>query len=121
MFCSGYGITKVLEGLEPITEYSYRLCYITTDNKKSEFSQILSVKTTSKRSLADEFVMLTISLLFLIEEPITGEALHKAIILERTTDVEKILDSQDGKRVIEIPDKYGNFPLMVAVNRNNLE
>jgi hypothetical protein len=41
--------------------------------------------------------------------------------LDRYADVEKILQSADGKRVIEIPDKYGNFPLMVAANRNNLE
>ena len=54
---SGYGITKILDGLEPVTEYSYRLCFISMDNKKSEYSQILSVKTTSK-----EFSSLNINL-----------------------------------------------------------
>lgn len=47
--------------------------------------------------------------------------LHRFIITDRRADVERILDSPDGKRVIEIPDKFGNLPLMVAVNRNNLE
>jgi ankyrin repeat protein len=56
-----------------------------------------------------------------IEEPLTGEALHKAIVLDRKSDVEKILESEDGPRVVEIPDKFGNLPLMIAVNRNNLE
>lgn len=45
---SGYGITKVLDGLEPTTEYNYRLCYTTFDNQKSEYSPICTVKTTSK-------------------------------------------------------------------------
>jgi hypothetical protein len=45
----------------------------------------------------------------LIEEPITGEALHKAITLDRKSDIEKILDSPDGPRVLEIPDKFGNL------------
>ena len=58
---------------------------------------------------------------FPTEEPITGETLHKAIILDRRADVEKILETSEGKRVLEIPDKFGNLPLMIAVNRNNLE
>ena len=79
------------------------------------------------------------------EEPLTGDALHKAIILDRKAEVEKILDSPDGPRVLEvltllrriaqstpqeivvhlfylkIPDKFGNLPLMSAVSKNNLE
>ena len=51
----------------------------------------------------------------------TGDALHKAIGLDKKSEVEKILDSPDGPRVIEIPDKLSNLPLMIAVNRNNLE
>jgi hypothetical protein len=58
---------------------------------------------------------------FPTEEPITGETLHKAIILDRRADVEKILETSEGKRVLEIPDKFSNLPLMIAVNRNNLE
>lgn len=60
-------------------------------------------------------------LIFFKEEPLTGDALHKAILLDKKSDVEKILDSPDGPRVLEIPDKFGNLPLMIAVNRNNLE
>jgi hypothetical protein len=41
--------------------------------------------------------------------------------LDRRVEVEKILETPEGQRVVEIPDKYGNLPLMIAVNRNNLE
>ena len=47
--------------------------------------------------------------------------LHKAIILDRKSDVAQILESPEGSRIVEIPDKFGNLPLMIAVNRNNLE
>ena len=47
--------------------------------------------------------------------------LHKAIVLDRKNDVEQILNSPEGHRIVEIPDKFGNLPLMIAVNRNNLE
>ena len=47
--------------------------------------------------------------------------MHKAIQLDHKSDVEKILDSQEGARLLDIPDKFGNLPLMIAVNRNNLE
>lgn len=57
----------------------------------------------------------------MLEEPLNGDALHKAIVLDRKSDVEKILDSPDGPRLLEIPDKFGNLPLMIAANRNNLE
>lgn len=57
----------------------------------------------------------------ILEEPLNGDALHKAILLDRKADVEKILDTTDGPRLLEIPDKFGNLPLMIAVNRNNPE
>lgn len=47
-FFRGYGTSATLEGLEPSTEYSYRLCVIGPDNEKSEFSSACTVKTTSK-------------------------------------------------------------------------
>ena len=37
-----------LGNLEPVTEYSYRLCFVTQDNVKSEYSQPCNVKTTSE-------------------------------------------------------------------------
>jgi fibronectin type 3 and ankyrin repeat domains protein 1 len=98
---SGYGIVHVMESLEPNTEYRYRLCVINKTNERSEYSPICVVKTT--------------------KEPLTGEALQKAIILDRKDDVEKILDSPEGPKICEIPDKFGNLPLMIAANRNNLE
>lgn len=70
-------------------------------------------------------IYLSYSMIFIVfllkEEPLNGEALHKAIVLDRKGDVEKILDTADGPRLLEIPDKFGNLPLMIAVNRNNLE
>lgn len=44
---SGYAVTKVVEGLEPLTEYSFRISYTLPDNQKSEYSQICTVRTTS--------------------------------------------------------------------------
>jgi hypothetical protein len=41
--------------------------------------------------------------------------------MEKLKEVEEILDSPLGKRIIDIPDRFGNLPLMLAVNRNNLE
>lgn len=98
---AGYGIIKIAESLEPNSEYSYRLLFINKLNKKSEYSEEIKVKT--------------------IKEPITGEAFQKAIALDRKAEVETICDSDDGQRVIEIPDKFGNLPIMIAVNRNNLD
>ena len=44
---SGYSTTKVVESLEPTTEYSYRLCVLNNDNERSEYSAVQTVKTTS--------------------------------------------------------------------------
>lgn len=51
----------------------------------------------------------------------TGECLHKAILLNEIKDVETILDSPDALRVIELPDKIGNTPLMCAIIADNLD
>ena len=56
-----------------------------------------------------------------VEEPISGELLHKAILLDRQSEIEKILDSNESLRICEIPDKIGNLPLMIAVIKKNLE
>jgi hypothetical protein len=92
---------------------------MTSDNRKSEYCSMCTVKTTSKNT--SHFYLDFLKINLFIEEPITGEALHRAIVLDRKGDIEKILESPDGRRVLEIPDKYGNYPLMAAVNRNNLE
>jgi hypothetical protein len=52
---------------------------------------------------------------------LTGDNLHKAIQKENAAEVERILDSEEGPRVIEIPDKYDHSPLMIAVQRHSIE
>ncbi len=47
--------------------------------------------------------------------------MHKAIHGEKVREVEAILESEFGEKIIEIPDKYDHYPLMIAVVRNNLE
>lgn len=43
----GYGITKTIESLEPASDYNYRLCVINSDNERSEYSSVCTVKTLS--------------------------------------------------------------------------
>ena len=45
---SGYGTTMIVECLEPATEYNYRLCVVNPENERSDYSQAVVVKTTSK-------------------------------------------------------------------------
>jgi hypothetical protein len=96
------------------------LCVINSENERSEFSSVCTVKTTSNFLVLGFYLYIEFYII-IKEEPITGEALHKAITLDRKSDVEKILDSPDGQRVLEIPDKLGNLPLMICVNKNNIE
>jgi len=56
-----------------------------------------------------------------IDEPLTGEELHRAIATENLHELERILKSENGDKIMEIPDKFGNPPIMIAVNRNNVE
>ena len=44
---SGFGITKYIDTYEPNTDYNFRLCVINPKNVKSEFCDIVSVKTLS--------------------------------------------------------------------------
>lgn len=98
---TGYGICTTITGLEPQTEYSYRLCFNSPENVRSEYSQPVKVKTT--------------------KEPINGEAFHKAIFLDNKKEIETMLDSHNGEKLFSIPDRLGNLPLMIAVIRNNIE
>lgn len=50
-----------------------------------------------------------------------GDILHKAIQKERVREVEEILESEQAARILEIPDKFDHFPLMIAVLKSNLE
>ena len=58
---------------------------------------------------------------FLItEEPMTGEHLHKAVsLLEDVQRTEDILENND--IWVDVPDKMGASPLMVASQRGNEE
>jgi hypothetical protein len=47
---SGYATSKHMESLEPTTEYCYRLCVINAGNERSDYCDIISVKTTSGTS-----------------------------------------------------------------------
>ena len=44
---SGYSTIKVVESLQPTTEYSYRLAVLNNENERSEYSVVCTVKTTS--------------------------------------------------------------------------
>jgi hypothetical protein len=55
------------------------------------------------------------------EEPLNGEMFHRAIMLSRQDELNKMLESPNGCRFLEIPDKLGNLPLMIAIIRNNIE
>lgn len=47
--------------------------------------------------------------------------MHNAIANENIGEVSRILDSENGDRIMNIPDKFGNSPMITAVNRNNVE
>jgi ankyrin repeat protein len=98
---SGLGVIKVVEGQKPQTEYSFRLMVIGPDNEKSEYSPSITVRTT--------------------REPMNGEAFQKAVLLDKRAEVEQMLATPSGQRLLEIPDKMGNLPLQLAIIKNNQE
>ena len=51
----------------------------------------------------------------------TGELFHKLIILDRKGEIEKKLEAPGGERFLDIPDKFGNLPLVIAIIKNNVE
>ncbi|XP_071494843.1 fibronectin type 3 and ankyrin repeat domains 1 protein-like [Diadema setosum] len=92
---TGYGTNHVFDGLEPSSQYKYRL-KVMNNNGNSEFSPAVTVTTT--------------------KEPQTGEQLHKAITL--TQDIQKVREILDsGEVLIDVPDKFGYTPLMAAAQR----
>lgn len=98
---SGFGTCVSLEGLQPFSEHTFRLCILGDANEKSEYSAACVVRTT--------------------KEPLNGEAFQKAIILDQKSNLEKMLVSNNGPKFLEIPDKFGNMPLMIAIIRNNYD
>ncbi|XP_078667893.1 fibronectin type 3 and ankyrin repeat domains 1 protein-like isoform X1 [Branchiostoma floridae x Branchiostoma belcheri] len=111
----GYAKTYTIEGLDPLTQYRYRLRAV-NDEEASGFSPAITVSTT--------------------REPLTSEHLHKAVnnndvqaviqILEAGETTEHISPSEDGETKwcrfrrdvgVDVPDKYGLTALMSASQR----
>eukprot|EP00794_Sanderia_malayensis_P016795 gene16795-18490_t len=92
---SGYASKHVFEGLEPKTEYRYRL-RASNDEGESAWSAPVEVTTTKK--------------------PVSSEDLHKAIARHDTESLDKLLAVLN-KDLINAPDKYGYSPLMIAVQK----
>ncbi|XP_044153104.1 fibronectin type 3 and ankyrin repeat domains protein 1 [Bufo gargarizans] len=96
IYC-GYSKRHVVEGLEPITSYRFRL-KVTGHDGEYAYSPAVTVSTT--------------------REPMTGEHLHRAVNMNDEAAVLKIL--QNGHVKANIPDKLGFTPLMVAAQRGDL-
>jgi hypothetical protein len=41
--------------------------------------------------------------------------------LDKKSEIEKILDSNGGYKLLDVCDKLGNLPLMVTIIKNNFE
>ncbi|XP_018413089.1 PREDICTED: fibronectin type 3 and ankyrin repeat domains protein 1 [Nanorana parkeri] len=94
---SGYSRKHVVEGLEPITTYRFRL-KVTTYDGEWAYSPLVSVSTT--------------------REPMNGEHLHRAVNMNDEEAVMNIL--QSGQVKVDIPDKLSFTPLMVAAQKGYL-
>ncbi|XP_075072092.1 fibronectin type 3 and ankyrin repeat domains protein 1 isoform X2 [Mixophyes fleayi] len=94
---SGYSQQHLVKGLEPGTNYRFRL-KVTGRNGKYAYSPVVSVATT--------------------REPMSGEHFHRAVNMNDEATVLSIL--QTGYKKINVPDKLGFSPLMVAAQRGFL-
>ncbi|CAH1257944.1 FANK1 [Branchiostoma lanceolatum] len=90
----GYAKTYTIEGLDPLTQYRYRLRAV-NDEEASGFSPAITVSTT--------------------REPLTSEHLHKAVNNNDVQAVIQILEAGDVG--VDVPDKYGLTALMSASQR----
>ncbi|XP_060595166.1 fibronectin type 3 and ankyrin repeat domains protein 1-like isoform X2 [Ruditapes philippinarum] len=88
---SGYAKRHTVSGLDPQSEYKYRMRMMNSAGN-SDWSAHVKVSTT--------------------KEPMNGEHLHKALNRQDLEMLEKIIESGDVK--IDVPDKYGFSPLMQA-------
>ncbi|CAH1783527.1 unnamed protein product [Owenia fusiformis] len=95
---TGYAKRHVMDNLEPLTQYRYRL-QLKNNHGGSEMSPMVAVSTT--------------------KEPLTGDHLHRAVNLRTLDQLENILDT--GDVVIDVPDKYGNCPLMNAASKGYID
>ncbi|XP_041368142.1 fibronectin type 3 and ankyrin repeat domains 1 protein-like isoform X2 [Gigantopelta aegis] len=87
----GYAKRHVVTGLQPTSQYTYRIRFQTKD-VSGEWSAHVVVSTT--------------------KPPVTAEDLHRAIIRKDTAEIERLLDTGDVS--IDVADKYGFSPLMQA-------
>ncbi|XP_018604795.1 fibronectin type 3 and ankyrin repeat domains protein 1 [Scleropages formosus] len=90
----GYGTNYTIEGLEPSTSYTFRLKVIKPSGE-SYLSPAVSV-TTSR-------------------EPLSGQNLHRAITMNDEEEMKRVLVS--GMVNVNVPDKLGFTPLMVAAQK----
>ncbi|XP_053407058.1 fibronectin type 3 and ankyrin repeat domains 1 protein-like isoform X2 [Mercenaria mercenaria] len=88
---SGYAKRHTVSGLDPSSEYKYRMRMMNNAGN-SDWSAHVKVSTT--------------------KEPMNGEHLHKALNRQDLEMLEKVIESGDVK--IDVPDKYGFSPLMQA-------
>ncbi|XP_074640428.1 fibronectin type 3 and ankyrin repeat domains protein 1-like [Tubulanus polymorphus] len=95
---TGYAKSHVVEGLEALTKYRFRMCF-KNDHGESDWSAPVVVMTT--------------------KEPLTGVHLHKAVIHRDIDGIEKVLNTSDVN--IDVNDKSGNSPLMVASQKGYLD
>ncbi|KAM4703702.1 fibronectin type 3 and ankyrin repeat domains protein 1 [Rhinophrynus dorsalis] len=91
---SGYSRKHVVEGLEPSSPYRFRL-KVTGCIGEYAYSPVVSVSTT--------------------REPMSGEHLHRAVNMNDENGVINIL--QTGHVNVDIPNKLGLTPLMVAAQK----
>ncbi|XP_063818304.1 fibronectin type 3 and ankyrin repeat domains protein 1 isoform X1 [Pseudophryne corroboree] len=94
---SGYSRQHVVEGLEPSTTYRFRL-KVTGRNGAYAYSPVVSVSTT--------------------REPMNGAHFHRAVNMNDEAAVINIL--QTGYVKVNVPDKLGFSPLMVAAQKGYL-
>ncbi|XP_031558329.1 fibronectin type 3 and ankyrin repeat domains protein 1-like [Actinia tenebrosa] len=96
---SGYSTSNVFEGLEPRTQYRYRIRCM-NDNGNSAWSVVVMVSTTAK--------------------PKTSEDLQKAVAKNDVETVANIIPTLSWQAV-DSPDKFGISPLMVAAQKGYKE
>lgn len=95
---TGYSKSNVMTGLEPWSQYTYRIRFEKNDDR-TEWSPQIIVSTT--------------------KEPLTGEHLHKAIVLQDYSLLEKVLESGE-LHSVDTLDKHGFTPLMSVCQRSSL-
>ncbi|KPP67806.1 hypothetical protein Z043_113561 [Scleropages formosus] len=102
----GYGTNYTIEGLEPSTSYTFRLKVIKPSGE-SYLSPAVSVTTSSKSLKYCKLVR--------TREPLSGQNLHRAITMNDEEEMKRVLVS--GMVNVNVPDKLGFTPLMVAAQK----